>query len=506
MNKFKIYKSSSALVYGGSVVLALSLIGCSDGGMIGTGSGPTHSTYDSYQLKNLPNRISPDIPKTLQNEEALPPSDSEKGWNVALRNVEIEPEKSGGWRELSSELTQVAVMRFQVELNTAIIDLAFDEIVNQCGQQLIDCIIPADQIRITVDQSLVNRWLNQHAAKAQSLSTTFGAEVVAESIRSARAEINAMLNNDVVLGEIHYSRLDGAPYDHVVRTRFRTEKETTPDGYPLFMVEEIFTARWHDDGHVAKFTFDEAVGSVRDYFYENNIPGELVVSNYSYINDDGTESGLYTKILGNDVDQDGVLVQAATKTQVFDSNNGGAVGKAFAVFEGQLDNSGGYSSIDGRHFDLTEEQNLTYRYRHRHSYDVNGYLLASESCVFDVATPNLNCQDEFEWYRPYGLAITDSPHYFAPGELDSLVAIQDAIRWKLEGVPSEIKSVAIVFAESTNNLSDSELLCQGIQVAADNAPVFCTATDEQLDNTVVVELVDGMPNRVIPTAKLVQVP
>lgn len=397
-------------------------------------------------------------------------------------------------------------MRFEIQLNTAIIDLAFDDIVNACGDQLIDCTIPADQIQVTVTEGLVNRWLNQYLAKARSITTVFGAEVVAESIRSTNAEIKSMLNNDVILGETHYSQLDGSPYQHVVRTSLRNDEDKVVEDYPLFSGEEIFTARWHEDGQVAKFTVNESVDSTREYFYQNNVPGELVVSNYTYANEQGLEAGLYAKILGSDRDQAGVLVQAATGTFVNDGSSA-IVGRVYEVFDGQLDNNGGYSTIDGRHFDLTEEQNLTYRYRFRESYDQTGKLLAAESCIFDFSAQfDANCNDDvFESYGPEGSAITDSIHYFAPGEFDSLAAVQDAIRWKVEGVSSEIKSIAVISAESQNELSESDLLCVGFQPSVDDAPIFCTATDEQLENTLVVELVDGIPTGIISDAKLVQI-
>ena len=73
------------------------------------------------------------------------------------------------------------------------------------------------------------------------------------------------------------------------------------------------------------------------------------------------------------------------------------------------------------------------------------------------------------------------------------------------GVPSEIKNIVVVSAESQSALAESELLCRGFQYVGDDALIFCSATDEQLDNTVVVELVDGIPSGIISTAKLVQI-
>jgi len=240
MNYLKSYRSKRSVVPSFSALLVLGIIGC-DGGMIGTGSGPANSVYE---LEHLPNRISPDIPDTLKNDDALPPSEETKESDISPRMTEDEPQESGGWYKLASELTQVAVTRFEIELNTAIIDLAFDEIVQECEEKLVDCTIPAGQIRVTVTQELVNRWLDDYVAKAQSITISFGADVVAASIKGTIEEINSMLDNEVVLGETHYSQLDGAPYDHVVRTSVSNSDDKVEGDYPLFRADEIITAHW----------------------------------------------------------------------------------------------------------------------------------------------------------------------------------------------------------------------------------------------------------------------
>jgi len=72
MNHLKINRAvgiSLPLVLG---MLMLSLPGC-DGGMVGTGSGPTST---AYELEHLPKRISPEIPKTLLKGDEVTPSES----------------------------------------------------------------------------------------------------------------------------------------------------------------------------------------------------------------------------------------------------------------------------------------------------------------------------------------------------------------------------------------------------------------------------------------------
>jgi len=114
-------------------LLSLSLIGC-DGGLIGTGSGPDESVYE---LENLPERISPDVPKTLFRGEELPPPDNlnEKNKEVsALRRSEDEgSDKSEGWQAFTGDISTWSSLRLGIEINATIVDLAFDDIVNECA-------------------------------------------------------------------------------------------------------------------------------------------------------------------------------------------------------------------------------------------------------------------------------------------------------------------------------------------------------------------------------------
>jgi len=179
--------------------------------------------------------------------------------------------------------------------------------------------------------------------------------------------------------------------------------------------------------------------------------------------------------------------------------------QGFTVNQAQMDNRGGYSTYYSRYLD--QDQNVTILRIYRESFDQIGRLLAGVRCVFDVfdRTPE-NCDENaLETIGPEGSSITDSIHYFAPGEFDSLVAIQDAIRWTVEGVPTDTRGIAVISAQSQSDLSTSEVLCRGVQDDKEETYLFCMATDEQLDNTVVVEVNKGMLTKIIPGAKLVQI-
>jgi len=537
MNYFKTSKSTSTLVCGLSALLALSLIGCSDsesdGGLIGTGSGPTSPIYE---LEHLPKRISPDIPKTLLKGDEITPIDSPDGStkesHSSMRNQIFYSGKSEGWLELNDKLGFVSLSRLGIENNATIVDLAFDDILNECAEQLLDCSIPADTIRVTITQNVVNRLIKLHTEWAET-AQVFVYSVSAQSSGNMTASITveegdsnpyntshekissffeSLLNTEVVLGETRYSQLDGSPYDHVLQTTIKRGADQVDDFSFPFWRDEDFSASWHEDGQVATFSTGSPEWITHEYFYQNNVPSELVVSHLTSDDGNGYETGFFAKILGNDPNQAGVLLEAVAQSLSYSSSSTGdnKVEREFSVFQGQWDNNGGYSTVDERTFDLSEEQNLTFYQGYRESYDRIGELLAGERCFpFDPFQENSICDEEM--FVSYGLegqegsAITDSVHYFAPGEFDSLAAVQDAIRWKVEGVPSGIKSIAVISADSQSQLSESEFLCRGLENVGDDGHIFCTATDEQLENTVVVELVEGVPTQVIPSATLVQI-
>lgn len=592
MSYFKSYKYKGRFASGFPALLAFSLIGC-DGGMIGTGSGPKGPIYEPngpiYELENLPKRISPDLPKTLLNgEELTPPASPEHNRiepRISPRNSDSDSGKSYGWIELTRELNRVAETRLLIEINATIVDLAFDEILNECAEQLLDCTIPADRIRVTMTQDVVNRLLKLVVEWAESRlsysadsnisddGVIFGPVNVtlhdnSESVEVEKANFASLLNKEVVLGETHYSQLDGAPYNHAIRTIIKHQGGE----YNLVEWTDVdFSASWHEDKHVAKFTGTEFNGDTWNYFYQNNVPGELVVSNLLIVDAFGKSEEHYAKLLNNDPGQAGILVEVVAKdflgvwgvvstdgatagtttegdtdgfSDTSDTTTSGNVAEgetggfsdtsgtttsgtvsagiideasdnpnlivetANRVIVGRIDNRGGYSSQVDRVFDLSKTPKTIRIEGLRESYDQTGRLLAAEVCNIDAPfQPITDCDENggFQSVGPEGSSITDSVHYFTPEQFDSLVAMQDAIRWTVEGVPSETIHFAVVSAESQSNLSESEVLCRGVQYVAEEVRVFCTVTDEQLDNTVVVEQVDGIPTRIITEAKLVQI-
>lgn len=497
-----------------SVFVAMTMAGCG-GGMIGTGTGP-ESVTDTYQLQNLPERISPAIPKThLRGEELLPsqPENAdamEEKLNIASRMEGMNSEKSAGWVAINEQLLLANLLRVNAESNATIIDIAFDEIRDRCVNQPIDCTIAGDQIKVKLTQSVINRLIEIVTDWAESLPPD---SLVQDErlVALIREQYSSLQDSEVVLGETVYSQLDGAPYDHSLQTSLKRRATLDEEFAVLLWKDEDFHARWNDDGNVAKFDTNAVGFPAREYFYQNNTPSEIVIANNVFAAGDERRLDSYIKLIANDLSNAGVLVEAAsiaTDLEIFPiTNPTSAIVDRHSLFQGQIDNSGGYSTSDNFFLDLSDTSRLVVYTGLRHSFDNVGSLIVGERCLatYDSQGTEVCDEEDFVPVGSVGSSIIDSPYYFEPAGLDALVAVQDAIRWKVEGLPADIKAVSVVSADSGIEFTERELLCRGFRFSTDDVRAFCSATDEQLANTVVLELVDGKPGQIVATANLVQI-
>jgi len=90
-----------------------------------------------------------------------------------------------------------------------------------------------------------------------------------------------LLDVDVVLGITHYSKLDGAPYSHDITTFLKWGPILDDDLRVITwccLSNVDFSVRWHEDGDVAKFSTVNIDQVTHDYFYQNNVPGELAIT------------------------------------------------------------------------------------------------------------------------------------------------------------------------------------------------------------------------------------
>ncbi|MFK7861445.1 MAG: hypothetical protein AB8B64_21695 [Granulosicoccus sp.] len=429
---------------------------------------------------------------------------------MSSRMDDIDAAISNGWRGLNAELVEASVLRVKAGINSTIIDIAFDDIQTWCENQAIDCIIPSDQIKVKLTQDVINRFIELVTDLLENLPPDYlPDDLLQDMVAVTNEQFTLLLNTEVVLGETHYSQLDGAPYDYSVQADLYREPASDELFATLIWPENVeFNARWHNDGNVAKFIIDAQGFLTEEYFYQNNNPSELVIA--SYLDDRAITpfDQRYVKLVADDPDNAGVLVELARVRQ-FSANIDGMSFVRFerGLFQGRIDNDGGYATLDGTSFNISDIPKAIAYTGLRDSFNNVGNLIAASACIvsLDLMGVEVCDEEEFVLFSPVGSSIIDSPHYFQPGSFDSLAAVRDAIRWTVEGLPVGITGVAVVSADPAIELSERELLCRGFPFVGDDTRMFCSATDEQLDNTVVLELVDGEPGRIIPTAKLVPI-
>jgi len=572
-----------------ALIALLLLAGC-EGGLVGTGTGPTAETSEAsepYELKNLPDRISPDIPRTIltgEDKNTTPKENANR--TVARRNLarvmSIEsPTKALGWQEMNSELIFVNYIRTLAKSNATFVDLAFDDIREQCAQQLVDCSLPSGTIRVTVTQDVVNRLIDLQTEWAESLSALFAedADIVLwdenDFANSIKDQFTALLGTEVVFGETSYSQLGGAPYDHIVST-FLQRKSPDPGDNNLLVNplapwrDETFVVRWREDKTLAKFRTSAENQPVFEFFYQNGAPGELATVNLigeSIDSENSTDDvigestelesfSFHAKVVGNDSTNAGILLDLVSLSPVYTSVSTSESSEvvtmaadeiadpeenepvttqepvdsspdveppppdlqidtnaeplppneiAFDFIQGQMDNNGGYTTYESRTESLDNTQSRHFHYIYRESFDSSGALLAGEQCASDPVLGPKDCEgNNFETYGPEGNSLVDSEHYFEPGSFTTLITLQDIITWEVQGLPIEIEEIAVVSADQTIELSEREILCRGNQYKRGEVHIFCSATDEQLENSLVVTLTNGLLGRVVTEARLVQ--
>jgi len=557
----------------------LLLYGCS------SDSG-TAQENNQYELKNLPKRISPDMPtQVLKGEGGGTQDQTRKITNQQLnktlpRGIRNAMEtKSLGWLEMNVELHMLNLMQVLAKSNATFIDVALDDILKQCAQTLINCSIPSDTIRVKMTPDVINRLTDLHVEWAKSLSALFAEEEEFQStleqdiVQGIEDQLNALQGTEIVFGETSYSRLSGAPYDHVISTELKREADYENDFFYVDWQDEKFIARWREDGAVAKFRTSAKDRPTHEYFYQNGAPGEIAIAHLIEDTEDENLPGFSVKVIGTESTNAGILLEMVSSSYFYEAVSltdeeaivittdepieeypddipmpdsvpppveEGDVpypydgetstdeevievddyefqveveegdmeeltydweslepsGHTYGHSQGKMDNDGGYVTYAERSLSLEDSSVLLSRYEHRDSFDASGNLLAGEACFSDVYFTEgaVECAgDNFESYGPEGSSIVDSAHYFAPEDFDSLAASQDAIRWTVQGLPTDIKSIAVISANDVSKLVESEILCRGSQFVSGQVRSFCSATDEQLANTVVVELSKGVP-------------
>ncbi|MFK7859166.1 MAG: hypothetical protein AB8B64_10105 [Granulosicoccus sp.] len=368
-----------------------------------------------------------------------------------------------------------------------------------------------DVINRFVDLAIV--WIEslppEHLARLESdLENVLALENV-DAVQVATAQITLLLDSEVVLSETRYSQLDGAPYDHSVQTILTNESTPSGEFFVLSWQGQEFSARWQNDGNVVKFLMDDLGTPMREYFYQDNTPSELVVVSYLNMDDEIPMLDSHVKIIAYDPDNSGVFIEFADVGPfALGVSEEITFGLIHALTQGQIDDDGGYATLDAIVFDSMDTSSRTIRYTgRRESFDGFGNLIAGTLCEeFDLIQGVDICEEEsFVSIGPIGSSVTNSPYFFQQEDFDSLTAVEDVIQWTVEDLPDEIKSIAVVSANSSVEPAERELLCQGFRFVSGDTRMFCGATDEQLENTIVLELVNGKPGRIIPTAKLVQI-
>jgi len=581
MNKMNSHiknKENSTPLIVTAVMITSILVGC-EGGLVGTGLGPDTK---EYQLKNLPERVSPDLPESVIKSDTTKPTTpnqpdrSKPDQTPATMDTSGQEANLEAWNHINAQVNSVALRRLIVQENNIFVDLVFADIRKSCEQQPVGCSIPAGELQVTITQDVVNRLIRLYTEWADSVSNIYRNELGAgwllsitdgpddplfdpladpesvldrvDTTQAITDRFTALLNTEVVFGKTEYSQLGGTPYDHDITTSFKFETVEHNNGLRVRWREDDSVIRYRAETNLEKYNiyaWEETVlppnvtfelltsvdnNRIIDYFYENNAPAERVVTGLgvaglnqdSYFSEPYQNHG-YMRVTGNNPSMAGILLDAESVslgTEPYGPLPGEPIDPDATYEPGPLllDRYSTQSQLDDRGAYYTYRDSTSYAIENtlrnfseiRESIDQNGNLLAREHCYVDLESQmsdKAGCADEdFVNDGPEGSSIIDSVHYFKLEDFDSLVSIHDTTRWEVKGLPGDVKSFAVVSSDQTTAIEDRELLCSGFQGVVGDVEVFCMATDQELESTVVTGLIQGVPDTLIPEASLEQIP
>ncbi len=551
MQVLRNYRSTLNRKHYSILAMLLLLAGC-EGGIVGTGSGPKDTTI--YELKELPERISPDIPKHLETYPEDSTDDSRKLPTIndgissltGFRQNNLTPTvRAESWEELNLELSLLAILRLDAQHSITLTDLAIDDIASRC-EQTSECVIPAGVIRVRYTQPVVNRLIKLYTDTLGFPQTD--QESQNEYLRDVIDQLSQLLDSDVVFGETFYLKLGGTPYNYRLKTSLTK-----------FDAEHEFTVQWRDDRSVVDLVSrplsEEVVSFALSYFYQAGSPGENVIAKVESTVE-GQTATLNIKVVSNDPDNAGILIEAhdvllgasssSSSTQpgvaitntsdssvestdidvsngepidentppgasdiegvvVFDDYQDYYTFKTIRTLQGQIDNDGGYANLEEYEIPDESPESIDYVHLYRETFDGDGFLLAGEICQEYSAINRCDTDTAFTTYGPGNASLVDSELYYSDGDFAVLESVQDAIRWQVVGLPADIREFAVVTAETGTALIERAFLCVGYQDVPGDVQLFCGATDEQLSSsTEVINIVPGEAISLISAASLAQ--
>ncbi|MEM6986760.1 MAG: hypothetical protein AAF499_09495 [Pseudomonadota bacterium] len=460
------------------LISLLALAACQDGGLVGTGSGPSSS--ETLMVRTLPSDLSPNIPRSALLQEG----------QTKATHVHI-PEEPAAGRSLSGQSSDLfnAIYNSEKQLLElfALFNTTLDSVETACSGVALgaECHIPPGYLRATYTRGLVDGLIADRLASTTVAQLT--PRELSQLIENLTTYYDAKLGSSVTFGETTVTRL--ASGSDVLRVK--TSLIEMFAGEPI-KVTWSELEDWVEVKHMM-YTKNET-SSVYFRYEQHPTHTKLTRSQVSSDPNEDTESSI--TIIGR-YDETLSLLWSGHSLGI-----GNDYGVTSLSLKGRADFLGAYTRSRLHSPHGTDATRLLDR---EESRDPAGSLLAKRYCSGSLNNPlciNINVDGQ-------GLRVYDSPNYvdFDDDATDFLPDLH-ITKWQVDGLPRSVWRFAVYSADTTDP-NDVVPLCRGYRIGNTRAYLHCTAGDEHIDpdNTILYEIVvngAGQQFVYIPDARLVR--
>lgn len=242
------------------ILLALSclLTSCS-GGLIGTATGPSSGDVvkPTYQLRSLPSKLAPKIPKTLTatNDQAS----ANSGVQTSGQNTET----AKSWQKISPSLSTAELTRLNVQESLTLLDSVILTLLTQCSIQSDSCEIPAGTVQAQYTETVVLQ-----------LQALIGYEPTGDVENQAEIEspFQGKLGSWLTFGEIEYQRLNKGSFAHAIRIESLS-----------LLSNRRLEMQWNDDASEVSYVITgEEIGDASEHYrYQNGSAGQQLTFHWN---------------------------------------------------------------------------------------------------------------------------------------------------------------------------------------------------------------------------------
>lgn len=459
-----------ALLLTVQMAVAALLVGC-DGGLIGTGTGPKP---DDQTIANLPDKISPRLPRSIVGSPTLSRTDDNRPQkrrrqrfsdqlNVTQTNSATALLATPGWQILQPSMQQIDTTRIAVQELLTLLDSVLLDTLQRCHSQLdsaLRCTLATGSVRTEYSDATTDAMLAVYINDDSPLASEFYTSTELDEIQQY---YRALQGTPVIFDELTLAITDVNPLTYQLQTSTAS-----------LLSGSLVDVQWHADQTdiVYRVATIDASEANHTYRFINNSSGQkLTVSR--------ADSG----------DQFNPAPQAI---EIFSASSSHSEILYNALFDGAA--LSGRATDDLAYALFADYDTGTIDYR-QELFTGSGTLIAVEVC---------NAEPAFDSCLIDGTIADNYDAFISPLEFELSVQALGFSTPIITGLAPTVRRFAVVANNAGIELNERVQLCNGWQSASGVIELFCVADDRELSDAVVISL-DGLQPALLPMAQIITV-